>query len=243
MPLNKGMRRFDGRTIVLTGAGREGQVGEVVARAFAAEGASLVLVSRDAAEARPWADALRSDGQMIHTESCDLADPDAVATLATAVDARHGGRVDALVNVAGGFAMSGPVAESDFTEWRTQLDINLVTAYLATRAFLPMLRRTRGAVVCFAAAAALPGAKVAEMSAYVAAKSGVIALTRAVADEERDAGVRANAIAPTAIRTAMNLETMGDRTRYVEREDVARTVLYLCSDDARAVTGQILRLA
>src|SRR5687768_2062428 len=118
MPVNKGMRRFDGRTIVLTGAGRQGQVGEVVARAFAAEGASLVLVSRDAAEARPWTDALRSDGQNVHTESCGLTDPDAVAALATAVDAHHGGRVDALVNVAGGFAMSGPVAESDFAECR-----------------------------------------------------------------------------------------------------------------------------
>ena len=237
------MRRFDGRTIVLTGAGREGQVGEVVARAFAAEGASLVLVSRDAAEARPWADTLPSNGQVVHAESCDLTDPEAVATLAAAIDARHGGRVDALVNIAGGFAMSGAVAESDFAEWRRQLDINLTTTYLATRAFIPMLRRTRGAIVSFAAAAALPGAKVAEMSAYVVAKSGVIALTRAVAEEERDTGVRANAIAPTAIRTARNLDEMGDRTRYVERADVARTVLYLSSDDARAVTGQILRLA
>ncbi len=237
------MHRFDGRTIVLTGVGREGQVGEVVARAFAEEGATLTLVDRDGSDADDRADALRAAGHTVHPEQCDLSDPDAVAALAGRIAGRHDGRVDALINIAGGFAMSGPVAESDVAVWRRQLDINLFTAYLATRALLPMLRPTRGAIVYFAAAAALPGAKVAGMTAYVAAKTGVIVLARAVAEEERDAGVRANAIAPTAIRTAANLGAMSPKTRYVEREDVARAALFLCSDDARAVTGQILRLA
>jgi NAD(P)-dependent dehydrogenase (short-subunit alcohol dehydrogenase family) len=237
------MRRFDGRTIVLTGVGREGQVGEVVARAFAEEGATLVLVAHRLDDARARAATLRAAGHTAHAEACDLADPDQVSSLARTVAGRHGGRIDALVNIAGGFAMSGPVADSDVAVWRRQLDINLTTAYLATRAFLPMLRPAQGAIVYFAAAAALPGARVAEMSAYTVAKSGVVVLMRAVAEEERDAGVRANAIAPTAIRTAANIETMSGKTRYVEREDVARAALFLCSDDARAVTGQILRLA
>jgi NAD(P)-dependent dehydrogenase (short-subunit alcohol dehydrogenase family) len=237
------MHRFDGRTIVLTGVGREGQVGEVVARAFAEEGATLTLVDRDGSDAGDRAAALRAAGHTVHPEQCDLGDPDAVAALAGRIADRHDGRVDALINIAGGFAMSGPIAESDVAVWRRQLDINLITAYLATRALLPMLRPTRGAIVYFAAAAALPGEKVAGMTAYVAAKTGVIVLARAVAEEERDAGVRANAIAPTAIRTAANLGAMSPKTRYVEREDVARAALFLCSDDARAVTGQILRLA
>ena len=139
--------------------------------------------------------------------------------------------------------MSGPVATSDVEVWRRQFEINLSTAYLATRSFLPLLRPVRGAIVYFAAAAALPGEKAAGMSAYVAAKSGVVVLARAVAEEEREAGVRANAIAPTAIRTAANLGSMSSKTRYVEREEVARVALFLCSDDASAVTGQILRLA
>jgi NAD(P)-dependent dehydrogenase (short-subunit alcohol dehydrogenase family) len=237
------MHRFDGRTIVLTGVGREGQVGEVVARAFAEEGATLTLVDRDADEARRRAVGLQAAGHAAYPEQCDLSDPDEVASLAGRVAARHAGRVDALINIAGGFAMSGPVAESDVTVWRRQLDINLTTAYLATRAFLPMLRLTRGAIVFFAAAAALPGEKVAGMTAYVAAKSGVVVLARAIAEEERETGVRANAIAPTVIRTAANLDAMSAKTRYVEREDVARVALFLCSDDASAVTGQILRLS
>jgi NAD(P)-dependent dehydrogenase (short-subunit alcohol dehydrogenase family) len=237
------MRRFDRRTIVLTGVGREGQVGEVVARAFAEEGAVLTLVDRDPDEVRQRAETLRASGHDVHAEHCDLTDPEQVAALARAVSERHGGRLHGLVNMAGGFAMSGPVAESDITVWRRQIDINLTTAYLATRAFLPLLRPVRGGIVFFAAAAALPDGKLAGMSAYVAAKSGVIVLTRAIAEEERDRGVRANAIAPTAVRTATNLDTMGEKTRYVEREDVARVALFLCSDDASAVTGQILRLA
>ena len=237
------MQRFDGRAIVLTGVGREGQVGEVVARAFADEGAVLTLVDRDPDEVRQRALALRAAGHSVHAEACDLSDPGQVAALARTVADRHDGRVHALVNMAGGFAMSGPVATSDVEVWRRQFEINLSTAYLATRSFLPLLRPVRGAIVYFAAAAALPGEKAAGMSAYVAAKSGVVVLARAVAEEEREAGVRANAIAPTAIRTAANLGSMSSKTRYVEREEVARVALFLCSDDASAVTGQILRLA
>ncbi|MDQ3520441.1 MAG: SDR family oxidoreductase, partial [Gemmatimonadota bacterium] len=141
-----------------------------------------------------------------------------------------------------GFAMTGPVADSDPNAWRKQFDINLTTAYVATRAFLPLLRAARGAIVFFASAAVLPGGKFANMAAYAAAKSGVLALMRAVADEERENGVRANAIAPTAVRTSANLDSMGSSVRYVEREQVADTVVYLCSDEASAVTGQVLQL-
>lgn len=240
---NKGMQRFDGRTILLTGVGREGQLGEVVARAFAAEGATVALVDRDPDEVAERAVALRVMGYTAHGDSCDLTDPAQVQVLAADIAARHHGRIDALVNMAGGFAMSGPVAESDMAAWKRQLDINLTTAFLATRAFVPLLRPTRGAIVYFASAAVLPGERTAGMSAYVAAKSGVVALARAVAEEERDAGVRANAVAPTAIRTAANLREMSTAVRFVEREDVAATVLFLCSDAARALTGQVLRLA
>ena len=81
------------------------------------------------------------------------------------------------------------------------------------------------------------------MSAYAAAKSGVLALMRAVAAEEVGANVRANAVAPTAIRTRDNLATMDSSTRYVDRESVADVVLFLCSEAARNISGQVLRLA
>jgi len=231
------------RLTLITGVGRAGQVGEAVARAFAARGDHVLLVSRSDAEGAARADALRSDGLAASPYACDLAEPDQVTSLAKRVMKEHGTGLDALVNLAGGFASSGPVGESELETWERLSRINLHTAYTVTRAFLPSLRRARGSVVFFASAAVLPGASVSGIWAYAAAKGSVVTLMRALAREERDAGVRANAVAPTAVRTASNLESMGEGTRYVEREAVADAVWYLCSDAARAVTGQVIELA
>jgi len=233
---------YEKGVVVLTGIGKPGQTGEVVARALLAKGARLAVVSRTAAEAEARAAALRSEGSDVRGFPCDLSKEDEVAALARMVRDAFGDRVDALINMAGGFAMSGPVAESDFATWQQQLSINLTTAYLATRAFLPALRAARGSIVYFASAAALPGARVARISAYAVAKSGVVTLMRAVAEEESQHGVRANAVAPTSIRTAANLESMGTDAAYVDRSDVASTVLWLCSDAASAVTGEVVKL-
>lgn len=227
---------------MLTGVGRPGQVGEMVARTFADRGASLVLVDVDAGETEQRAVDLRARGATASAHRCDLTDAAQVDALAGAIAAAHPGGIDAVVHLAGGFAMSGPVAASDVSVWQRQFAINLTTAFLATRALLPLLRPRRGALVYFASAAALPGAATAQMSAYVAAKSGVLALMRAVAQEERESGVRANAVAPTAIRTAANLASMGDGIAYVEREEIADAVLFLCSDAARRITGQVVQL-
>ena len=228
--------------MVLTGVGRRGQVGETVGRAFAGEGARLVAVGRLESEVGSRAAELRGAGFDARSFVCELTDESQLRALSSDVQTAYDGRVDALVNIAGGFAMSGPVAESDFAVWQRQFAINLTTAYLTTRAFLPLLRAARGAVVYFGSASALPGAKVGTTSAYAAAKVGVITLMRAVAEEERGSGVRANALAPIAIRTAANLESMGANVRYVEREQVASAVLWLCSEEASGVTGQVVQL-
>lgn len=249
---------FSNALIALTGVGREGQVGEVVAQAFADRGAELALLDVNADGVRARAAAIVARGGRARAYPCDLTDADAVRRVAEEIAAAAAGRgVRALVNLAGGFAMSGPVADSDVAVLHRQIAINLTTAYCATRAFLPALRahaasagagaRGDASVVFFASAAALPGASIASMSAYAAAKSGVLALMRAVAEEERDHGVRANALAPTAIRTGDNLRAMGtdagdSGVRYVERESVADAVLFLCSPEARNVTGQVLKL-
>ena len=188
---------YSGSTVVLTGVGGKGQVGEAVAAAFAKVGASLVLVDRTAEKVEARAAELRRDGQSARGYGCDLTDPNDVASLVDRVRANHGEGVHALVHMAGGFAMSGPVAESAFDVWNRMLSINLTTTLLVTRAFLPALRRTRGAIVLFASQAALPAGSPANMSAYTIAKTGVAVLARAIAAEERDTGVRANAVAPT----------------------------------------------
>jgi NAD(P)-dependent dehydrogenase (short-subunit alcohol dehydrogenase family) len=215
------MGRFDGAMVVVTGVGHAGQVGEAVCRAFAAEGATLALLDRDKNAVAERAAALNTSGTRASAYACDLTDPAQVADVAKRVAAasqaagsRPAGRIDALVNVAGGFAMSGAIGESDVAMLTTQLSVNVVTAYVASRAFVPLVR-DGGSVVYFASAAVLPGGAAANMSAYAAAKAGVLGLMRSVADEGRSRGLRVNAVAPTVIRTAVNLKFLSANAPYV----------------------------
>lgn len=227
---------------LITGVGSKGQVGETVAAELARRGDTALLVSRSSDEVRAQAADLVRAGLKAHGYGCDLSDPAAVAELTGRVRREHGDRLDALINLAGGFGLSGPLAESDPAAFDRLLQINFTTAYLTTRAFLPLVRTAQGSIVFFASEAVLDGARTSGIAAYVAAKSAVVALMRSVADEGREHGVRANALAPGSIRTAANEASMGTGARYIEREDVAAAVAFLCSAGARAITGQVIRL-
>jgi 3-oxoacyl-[acyl-carrier protein] reductase len=237
-------QRFDGKTVVVTGVGRAGQVGEAVAKEFARRGASVAIIDRDGASAESLAAGMRADGLTVTAHGCDLTDAAATADAFAKIAAAQGGNIHALANVAGGFASSGPVADSDPAVMQRQLAINLGSAYGATRACIPFMRAAGGGGIVFmAAAAVLPGGKVAGLSGYAASKAGVIALMRAVAQEERANKIRSNALAPTAIRTGTNLDAMGDKFAYVERESVAAVIAFLCSAEAANITGQVIELA
>lgn len=232
---------LSGRVVLVTGIGREGQVGEAVAAALADAGASIAAVDllSEAVEAR--AASLRQRGARADAYACDLTDEGAVQALANTIASRYDNRLDAVVHLAGGFAMSS-IADSTPAVWQKQIALNLTTAALTARAFLALVRAARGTFVFFGSAAALPGASVANMAAYATAKAGVLTLMRALAEEERANGVRANALAPTSIRTAANEKSMGTDARYVEREDVARMVVWLCSKESIPITGQVIAL-
>lgn len=227
-----------GQHVVITGVGRPGQAGEVVAQVFAAAGAHVHLLDRDPGIIERAADI----GPAATSFQVDLTDVDAVQQVAATVSAASGGRLAAVLNLAGGFAMSGPLPASDPVIWHKMVAINLTTAFVVTRAFLPLVRAGGGTVLFVGSQAALPGGKSAGMAAYAAAKSGVISLMRSVAQEELAHGVTVNAVAPSAIRTAANLESMGDRFRYVEREEFAAALLQLCAPSARRMTGQVIEL-
>ncbi len=241
-PAPNAMEELRGSVVIITGVGRRGQVGEVVATTFAKQGATLVLVDRDKDTVNERASDLASHGTMIHPFACDLTDPAAVGALAENISKVAPNGVTAAVHMAGGYVEGAPVGATEPSNWHKLFAINLTTAFVATRAFLPLVRRARGSMVYFASAASLPGAGVANMSAYAAAKGGVITLMRAVAAEEKASGVRANALAPQAVRTAENLASMGKEHHYVERETVAAWVLWLCSRSAGPVSGQVIRL-
>lgn len=234
--------RFTDTVVVITGVGREEQVGDAVAHAFAAEGASLALLDLNVEALNARASALRASNTRVSAYPCDLTDVNQVTTVAERVRTEFG-PIDAFVHVAGGFALSGPIGNSDPTVFAKQIAINLTTAYVASRAFVPLLKDNTGSAVYFASAVVLPGAATSGIAAYTAAKSAVVGLMRSIAEEGKVRGVRANAIAPTSIRTGDNLKAMGDKTKYVERFAVADVVLYLASPAARAITGQVIALA
>lgn len=234
------MTEFAGRSIVLTGVGRQGQLGEAIALAFASRGARLFLVDRSTDVAQARADALIAAGLRAASLGADLSDAAAVEALALRLKDAAGGRIEAVVHLAGAYVSSGPVAGSDPKIWSEQFAANATSAYLVARAFIPLLRPAKGALLFFASEAVLPGGHMAERSAYAASKSAVVALTEAIAQEEAANGVRANAVAPATIRTAANVAAMGSDTPMVSREAVAEVVVWLCSAASRAVTGQLI---
>lgn len=238
---------FHGKLVVITGVGRAGQVGEAIALRFAERGATLALLDLQATEVEARAKSLTDQGFTASAHAGNLADAADAQRTCNEVIAhtrdRFDGAVHAVICAAGGFDMTGPVDESDPDLWRRQFMINLDTAYGATRAFLPALRLGHGALVYFGSVAALPGGNPSGMAAYAAAKSGVITLMQSIAKQERANHVRANAIAPTQVRTADNINNMGEDKAYVDRESVADVAAFLASPLARNVSGQTLTLA
>ena len=216
------------RVVILTGA--FGALGRVVARTLAETGAHVALV--DAARTAPTdlpADALPLPG-------VDLAD--FAATQAMVGDVQRAfGRLDALVNVAGGFRWE-TVEGGDIATWDLMYAMNLKTALHACKAALPsLLASGRGCIVNIGAASANKAAM--GMGAYAASKAGVMRLTETLAEEGKDRGLTANAILPGIIDTPTNRKDMPDAdfNRWVAPQAIADVVAFLLSDAARSVTG------
>ena len=224
-----------GSVVLITGVGKAGQVGHAMAEAFRERGARLVLVGRSP-EVEARAAELGGDAVAVRA---DLATEAGAAAAVEAARARWG-RLDTVVNAVGGLRVVKSLAETTPAEWSAEIERNAGTAFLVSRAALPLLRESRGSIVNFASPA---GARaVARLGAYSAAKAGVISLTRAMALEERTAGVRVNAVAPGVVDTAENRASVEDSASaaFVSREAIAEAVLFLAT--ARGVSGQVLHV-
>ena len=222
---------------IVTGVGDRGQVGYAVARALVDAGARVCITSHGTSSVEL---ASELGGQTVGVQA-DLAIADDVARLIATAHERFG-RIDFVVNAAGGLRVIKPLAETSAAEWESELTRNAQTAFLVSRAALPHLRAARGAIVNFASPAGERA--VAQLGAYSAAKAAVIALTRALAVEERTNGVRVNAIAPGMVDTEQNRESVGDpaSTKWVKREEIANAVLFLVSDAASGITGETINV-
>jgi NAD(P)-dependent dehydrogenase (short-subunit alcohol dehydrogenase family) len=227
-----------GRVALVTGAARVGQVGHSVAAALGAAGVRLVLADRSADALDERLHEFAAARVAAVAAPGDLTDPRVARAAVGFAEARFGG-LDILVNVAGG--LNGAFEATDPAALDRELQINLRTAYCACQAALPSLRRRGGgAIVNFASMAVVRPQP--NLAAYTAAKGGVAALTRALARELREDRIRVNALAPEAVRTTANVESMAPTARFVEMADLVRTVCWLVSDAAAALTGQVLTL-
>ena len=205
-----------GKIVMITGA--KGNLGRVLAEAFERRGASVVPVD-------------------LPTNLLDQAQVNAVVQKAV----KDFKRIDVLCNIAGGFRMGKPVHETTDADWNFLMDLNARTVLHTARAVVPhMIAAGGGKIVNVGAFAAQKGA--ANMGAYVASKSAVIRLTETMAAELREKNINVNCVLPTIIDTPQNRADMPktDPKRWVAPGDLANVIVFLASDEARAVHGATL---
>jgi NAD(P)-dependent dehydrogenase (short-subunit alcohol dehydrogenase family) len=223
---------MNGKVIVVTGA--LGALGRVVVDAAMARGARVAGVDHAASQAAATPDRIELGG-------VDLSDS-AQAKKAIDAAATHFGRMDALVNIAGGFTYE-TVADGDIKSWQRMHALNLSTALNASHAALPHLTRSpAGRIVNIGAMGALQAG--AGMGPYAASKAGVHRLTEALAAEHKGK-ITVNAVLPSTIDTATNRADMpkSDFSKWVRPQELAEVILFLVSDAASAVTGALIPVA
>lgn len=240
------------RVAVITGAA--GGIGAATARAFARAGFRLTLGDLDGDGLAAMGARLRppdgAAGDPVRTVACDVTTEAGAAELVgQALDAY--GRIDVLVNVVGGSRPGKTVTDLSLDEWNQWLALNLTSVFLTCRAALPHLVRQSGAIVNVASGAGLRGMRA--NPAYVAAKAGVVGLTRALAIDHGPHGVRVNCVAPGPIRTPLmernrtpeEIAAMGSISitgRIGDPDEIAAAILWLASDAASYVMGQTIEV-
>jgi NAD(P)-dependent dehydrogenase (short-subunit alcohol dehydrogenase family) len=230
-----GTEKTSGRVVVITGG--FGALGQVVAAAAVEQGFGVAVLGHGAEPSTELGARLGSNTLLLG--GIDLADEAAANAAMAAVISRFG-RIDALLNIAGGFRWV-KIADSHKADLEFLFRMNVQTAANAVRAALPALKASpAGRIVNVGALAALNAT--AGMGPYAASKAGVLRLTEALAEELKETSVTVNAVLPSIIDTAQNRADMpkADVSRWVAPGDLAEVMLFLASEKARAVTGALI---
>jgi NAD(P)-dependent dehydrogenase (short-subunit alcohol dehydrogenase family) len=234
----KRIMRFS-ETVVLV-AGGTGGLGQPVTLAFLQEAATVIVTYRNPEEFAVLRNAARPNEASLEGHVVDVTNEAAMARLAEDILAAHG-KLDVLVNAVGAYSGGSTLWETDTNVFDRMLALNLRSGLLLSRAVIPgMLKNRRGAIVNVASKAALD--HTAGAAAYAASKAAALAMIDSLAQELKGTGVRVNSILPSVIDTEANRKAMpgADFAKWPKPEDIARVILFLCSDDAKVIHGATL---
>jgi NAD(P)-dependent dehydrogenase (short-subunit alcohol dehydrogenase family) len=218
-------------------AGGTGGLGRAVSLAFLNEGARVIVTSHGDLELAALQNAAGINLPRLTGRRVDVTGEAAVEQLIQEVLADHG-RLDVLVNTVGGYAGGTKLWETDTTTFDRMLTLNLRAGFLLSRAAAKaMLRQAKGAIVNVAAKAAFDHG--AGLGAYASSKAAAVAMMDSLAADLKGTGVRVNSILPTIIDTETNRKAMpgAEFAKWPKPEDIARVILFLCSDDAKVIHG------
>ena len=223
------------RTAIITGA--NGHLGQAVATAFAAAGARVALLGRDAAALQAVADALPAGALVV---PCDVTDEASVQAAFARVNAELGGP-HLLLNVVGGYAGGQKVPELDLATWQHMLSLNLTSAFLCCKHAVPYMQAADyGRIVNVSSKVALdlPAAS----AAYAVSKAALNAFTTCLAKELKGGPVSVAAVMPSVIDTPPNREAMpkADPAKWVTPAQLAEVLVLLCSETAGAMNGALV---
>ena len=241
------MSRFSDQVTIVTGGGSG--IGRATCLRLSSEGARVAALDVNLPAAEETATAMRRAGGAAMAQRCDVSDPASVATAVAAV-VRELGPPSVLCNVAG-IQQYGHAEKLRFETWSRIIGVNLTGTFLMSQATLPLLVDTRGSIVNVASLAGIMG--LPYDAAYCASKGGVVMLTKALAKEFSDRGVRVNAVAPGGVETPMAeipfpADAAPEVMQLIPRTpmgwstpaEIAAVIAFLASEDARKVTGVVV---
>ncbi|MGF1665909.1 MAG: SDR family NAD(P)-dependent oxidoreductase [Acidimicrobiia bacterium] len=234
--------RFDGTVVAITGAAIG--IGKAAAEAFSAAGAHTYLLDIDESNGRAAADGV---GTFLR---CDVTSADSIAETFAAIDAAHG-RLDVLVNNAGGFGTQRTTEEMGLDEWQKLIHLNLTSVFMMSSAAVPMLRKSEAGRIINIGSLAGQLTSYRTSPPYAAAKAGVHSLTRVMASELAAEGITVNAIAPSAVLTERIIQLRDEEERaatarsipmgrYQQTDELATWILFLATAEAGFATGQTI---
>jgi len=243
--------RFAGRGVIVTGGGRG--IGQATARAFAAEGADVLVLGRTVADLEDTVAQITADGGQAWLLPCDVTSEAQVEETVTRAASRWD-RIDVLINNAG-IDDDTPFLEVDRARWRAVVDTNLTGVFLMSQAVSREMAKTGGGVILHTASIDASGGD-GPYAAYNASKAGLLGLNRTMALELAAHGIRSNCVSPGFTHTVMTEKAVGPKLmeylngsftrvpikRLVRTDEIAQAFLFLASDQASAITGIDLRV-